>query len=216
MVPAKSTTLLRFPTRALRLLLLAAPALGLGLSQVSCSCGAAESPVVVFDSDVDSCRARLKNIYDAMRAMKDEQKVVPSAPGVGFFAQLISEGQWEDIPETRALLSCPGVNVPAIDFSTSFADLDALTGTHSAYAGRDTVNHPLAAFPTRGTEPLMACDNAAGMNHDGVMNVLYADGSIKTYVVEQEREKGTLGPEESIFWIGPNAQLEDLRKLTLD
>ena len=197
----------------LRLALFAVPAL-LGLG--ACSCGAAESPVVEFDSDVDSCRARLKNIYDGLRALKDEQGVTPSAPGVDFFAVLIAEGQWEDVPEARALLSCPGPGVPAIDFSSSFADLGSVTGEHSAYAGRDTANHPLAAFPTRGTEPLIACDNAAGMNHDGVMNVLYADGSIKTYVLEQEREKGTLGADETTIWIGPNSQLEDLRKLTLD
>ncbi len=181
------------------------------------ACGSeGKSPRQEFDSDVDACRANLTQIYDGLRAMKSEQNREPKESGVRFFAELISSGMWEDTEETRRVLTCPGKNVPPVAAMPSFADLSAVSGADSTYAGRDNVGHPLERFPTSGSEPLIACDNSHGMNHDGVMNVLYADGSIKTFQVEMLRERGKLGPEEAVIYVGPNSQVDDLRKLSLD
>ncbi|MCH7572771.1 MAG: hypothetical protein IH891_07635, partial [Planctomycetes bacterium] len=116
--------------------------------------------------------ANLKSIYDGLRAWQDETGNSPEESGVRFFGQLIASGFWEDTEEMRRTLTCPGANVPLVENMPSFADLEAITGDHSAYAGRDNANHPLPRFPTSGEEPLIACDNAHGMNHAGVLNVL--------------------------------------------
>ena len=190
------------------LLLLLAPLAG-------CGDEPGESPRPAFDSDVEACHHNLGEIYRGLRALADQQDWQPSEGGVAFFGALIRTGFWSDDPENRARLTCPGSGVPAGD-PPSFAGDEPLTGAHSAYAGRDLAAFPLERFPTRGDEPLMACDNAAGMNHAGVMNVLYADGSIKTFQLDQEIERGRLGPDAAVIPVGPDSPLPDLRKLTLD
>ena len=191
--------------------------LSLALALFLAACGdEGTNPRQEFESDVDACRANLTDIYNGLRTMKTEQGIEPKGSGVRFFAEVIASGTWEDTEDTRRVLTCPGKNVTPVTSMPSFADLAAVTGDHSRYAGRDNVNHPLERFPMRGTEPLIACDNEQGMNHDGVMNVLYADGSIKTFQVEMLRERKKLGPEEEVIYVGANSQVDDLRKLTLD
>ncbi|MEM7305513.1 MAG: H-X9-DG-CTERM domain-containing protein [Planctomycetota bacterium] len=189
--------------------------LPLGLVLLAACGGGGESPRPDFASDVDECHHNLREIYNGMRAMKAESGWQPTHGGVGFFGELISSGFWPDTPENRAKLSCPGKNVPAAE-PLSFADLDALTGAHSAYAGRDLAAFPLERFPTRGTEPLISCDNAHGMNHDGVMNVLFADGSIKTFQLQQEIAEGRLVEGSTVIPVGANSTVDDLRMLTSD
>lgn len=177
-----------------------------------CCGGAAETPRRTFDSDALECSARLREIHQALADLARERGWQPTGSGVAFFAELVASGFWPDTAESRARLSCPGVHALPPG-ARSFADLAALGEEDSAYAGRDLAAFPLARFPTSGQEILMACDNAQGMNHDGVMNALYADGSVKTFSLREELEAGKLAAGAASIPVGPDSPLEDLRKL---
>lgn len=174
--------------------------------------GGDESPRQTFDTDVEECSARLRDIHQALVALTVERAWQPSHSGVGFFAELVASGFWPDTEASRARLTCPGAGAPPVS-AKSFADLAALGDEDSGYAGRDLAAFPLARFPTGGKEILMACDNAHGMNHAGVMNALYADGSVKTFSLRQEIEVGTLPAGATTIPVGPDSPLPDLRKL---
>ena len=188
--------------------------LSLLLSLAACG-GDGDSPMPEFSSDVEACRHQLREAYQAMVAMETESGWQPTRSGVGFFAEIISSGFWPDDDDRRSVLTCPGSNVPPGP-PMSFADIEAVTGAHSSYAGRNLFSHPLSRFPTSGSEVLMACDNSAGMNHDGVMNVLYADGSVKTFELAVEIAAGRLTETATVIPVGSNATAEDLGKLSLD
>jgi hypothetical protein len=105
--------------------------------------------------------------------------------------------------------------VPA---DTDYADLASLTAASSAYAGRDNAQAPLGDFPAGGDalEPLVACDDALGMNHAGVLNVLYSDGTVRTIELAREIERGTLPASTTNVPVGPGSPLVELRKLVGD
>jgi len=158
----------------------------------------AESPFPDVPSDVHACQENLRAIYAGLREYKDRNGSAPTQPGRGFFEELITSGLWEDTPENRARLTCPGKN------------------GHGTYAGRDTLNFPLTKFPSGGADlqTLIACDNAGGMNHEGAMNVLRSDGSVVTYrldelIVQQKLPVGTVN-----IAVGADSPLETLRVLT--
>jgi hypothetical protein len=93
--------------------------------------------------------------------------------------------------------------------------VDLIDGQSTAYAGRDIANHPLRKFPGSGKEPLVADDNDGGMNHDTETLVLYADGSVGTFDLVTLMDEGLLGDGEDLL-VGPDSQVEELRKLSLD
>ena len=62
---------------------------------------------------------------------------------------------------------------------------------------------------------LMADDNDGGMNHATTTNVLYTDGSVRTFELFKLREEGLIGDEEDLL-VGPDSPIDDLRKLSLD
>ena len=77
----------------------------------------------------------------------------------------------------------------------------------SPYAERDLAAYPLERFPTRGTEILLACPS-----HDGTLNALYADGSVKTFSLAQEIELGVLPAGTEKIPVGEGSPLEELRR----
>jgi prepilin-type processing-associated H-X9-DG protein len=182
------------------------------LAFVAACGGDAASPRQSFSSDVEECSARLREIYQALLALNASSAWQPSASGVAFFGELVASGHWPDNPESRARLTCPGPRAEPAS-ARSFADLAALGDADSGYAGRDLAAFPLPRFPTSGQEILMACDNAHGMNHAGVMNALYADGSVRTFSLEQEIAAGVLPAGATTIEVGPSAVLADLQKL---
>jgi hypothetical protein len=99
-----------------------------------------------------------------------------------------------------------------------YRQVAALTGADSAYAARDTAAFPLAKFPSGGPEiePLVACDNARGMNHAGCMNVLYSDGSVRTLSLAEEIDSGRLPEGTTTIPVGRNSPIPDLRKLSTE
>ena len=153
-----------------------------------CGDDRAESPRRTFASDVEECAVRLRDVYKAMLQQRQDEGWEPSAtakiPG-----DLAASPIWTAKGQA---LACPG----------------------GAYAGRDLAAFPLARFPTRGTEVVMACANADGGNHPGgEVNVLYADGSVVTLSLAQEIDAGRLPAGTTAIPVGPASPLEDLAKL---
>ncbi len=169
-------------------------------------------------SDVRTCTSNLQAIYDGLRAYNDRFGRPPSGSGVAFFAELVSAGIWEDSPEARERLTCPGSGATPVPDATDFAQLASLTNASSAYAGRDSAAFPLTTFPAGGPDntALVACDNAHGMNHDGVMNVLFTDRTIQALYLDQLIESGALPPGTETIVVGPDSPLEELRVLSAD
>lgn len=170
-------------------------------------------------SKVTACQANLQNTYKAILLYQTKYKELPRESGVRFFAQLYSRKAMENTKTNAERLTCPAVDKGALaigqlDWQEWWTDLELIDGTYSAYAGRDTKNHPLRKLT--GLEPLIADDNDPVMNHATTTNVLYGDGSVQTFEVEVLQEQGLLGPEEEILFVGPDSPVEDLTKLSLD
>ncbi|HEX6885950.1 MAG TPA: hypothetical protein VF530_21430 [Planctomycetota bacterium] len=180
--------------------------------------GDSEEPVVELGRDVNECTENLRAIHAGfLRHAQRTGGALPEGAGVAVLGALVAEGDLPDTPAVRAQLTCPGPGahpVSAVDFRRP----EALGGADSAYAVRDLMDFPLARFPAGGgaSEALVACDNARGMNHAGCMNVLYTDGSVRTFTLPQEIERGTLPPGTRTIPVGPGSPLPDLRVLSPD
>ena len=164
-------------------------------------------------SDVHLCKERMSSVYRGWRRQEREGVLVTNG-GYAMLAGLLAKGTWEDTEENRARLSCPGPRSHDLP-RERFDDLAAFGPDDTAFACRDLAAHPLVKFPAGGrqNEPLLACDNANGMNHDGVMNILYTDGSIVTLRLTQEIERGRLTAGATTIPVGPDSPIEDLKEL---
>ncbi len=166
-------------------------------------------------SDVQTCKKNMAAIYKGWVALKKQTGQLPQGPGPVMIAGLIANGIWEDTDAYREMMTCPGPDAHALPQAIDFTQTASLSNASSAYACRNQKDYPLARFPAGGAnnEPILACDNANGMNHDGVMNVLYTDGSITTLHLDQEIERGRLPAGTTTFVVGKESPIEDLRKL---
>jgi prepilin-type N-terminal cleavage/methylation domain-containing protein len=178
-------------------------------------------PEAIDAAKVTACKKNMGEIYNGLVIHQTKRGRAPNASGVRFFGSLIYKGIWENSPSTVKKLTCPGVDIGVLTIGELdplewFAEEALLDGTYSAYAGRDCKEYPLRKFPGSGNWALVADDNDGGANHDTTTVVLYADGSVRTYDIFEEREKGNLGPEDEILIVGPASHLEDLQKLSLD
>ena len=174
-----------------------------------------------FDSDSTECVANLRAIYDGLLSYVEENGRPPEGSGVAFFAELVASGHWPNDEEHARRLTCPGVALSELGLAGKpanewFASLDGLDGTSSGYAGRDQAGWPVATLPSTRTEPLVACDNATGANHADVTNVLMGDGSILSLELENEIANGNVPEGTERFVVGPDADLPELSKLSLD
>lgn len=175
-----------------------------------------------FDTaEVRACSENLHELHAGMMFYKTKYDRIPSESGVAFFAELVAKGAMSNTKTNARRLTCPAVDVGALavrDLPPQewWTDLDAVDGTWSAYAGRDCDRHPLRKFPGDGNEPLMADDNDGGMNHRTTTNVLYTDGSVQTFELFEERDRGTVGEDEDLLLVGPDSPIDDLQKLSLD
>jgi len=176
-----------------------------------------EAPIVDLPDDVRTCTDNLRAIYRGLGEYHQREGHLPAASGNAFLAALVVEGVWPDDAESRARLTCPGRGAEPVPAGLDLRSPD-LPPSASAYAARDNLGHPLAKFPSGGSElePLVACDNAHGMNHDGRMNVLYSDGQVRTFVIAQEIEAGRLPAGTTTIPVGPGSPIEDLRPLVGD
>ena len=183
----------------------------------------ASSPVVETSDDAQACIRQLLKIHRGLLAYTKRHGHPPEGSGARFLGALIEGGVWPNDAQHARLLTCPGVAPESLGLDPAdpagwYRDLSQLDGAHSAYAARDNQNFPLLSYPQSGAEPVVACDNHAGMNHPGVTNVLYADGRVVSYEIELEIQSGHLPPGSTRVPIGPEApeSLAELRRLSLD
>lgn len=178
-------------------------------------------PAAINRAKVTACQKNLDSIYQALLSYYGKYSDVPALSGAKFVASPILRGVWENTTPNAKKLTCPGVNYSALpnlagkDPDEWFADADAVDGGSTSYAGRDMARFPLRKFPGSGTEALVADDNDGGKNHDTETNVLFADGTVQSRDLITLRDKGVLG-EDEILLVGPDSQLEELQKLSLD
>ncbi len=175
-------------------------------------------PKWIDQAEVTACRQNLKEIYNGVLGYRTKYDRLPGESGVKFFGELVSKGVFENTVSAARKLTCPGVDIGALEIrdlepTEWFADLELVNGGYSAYAGRDSKNYPLRRLS--GTEALVGDDNDPEMNHSTTTLVLMGDGNVVAYEVFTLREKGLLGPDE-ILIVGPDSQIEELRKLSLD
>ena len=171
----------------------------------------APRPVLELTGDQQACVSNLRAIHAGFLAMQEEPGEPPRGSGIALFADLIASGTWPNDAEHARMLTCPGSNAEPVPISTNYSKLATLGPQCSAYAGRDLVAHPLAAFPCGGDEALVACDGALGCNHQGAINVLMADGSVRTLELERLRSAGTLPAGATTIELGLGSPIEWLR-----
>jgi prepilin-type processing-associated H-X9-DG protein len=140
---------------------------------------------------------------------------------VRFFASIYAKGAIEKTKTNAERLTCPSIEksslaIGQLPWEEWWVDLESVDGEYSAYAGRDMKNHPLRQWPAAGTEPLVADDNDPALNHRTTTNVLYADGSVQTFELNDLQEQGKVTREETTLVVGPDSPVPDLTKLTLD
>jgi len=184
--------------------------MALALSALACS-----EPERGLDvpSDVRVCREHLERIYRGLLEYRERFGHAPTASGTAFFGALIADGVWEADAASLAALACPGKASHAIDTDAPWG-----SPARSSYAGRDNASSPLPAFPSGGdaVEPLVACDGAKGPNHGDSIQLLYSDGSIRTYSLAELVAAGTLPAEARTVPLGPESPIAELRKLVPD
>ena len=154
-----------------------------------------EDPRHDVTRDVRRCVENMRAIHEGLLHYLEVHGALPEATGSEFLPALIEGGTWTDTAENRERLTCPGAG---------------------SYAVRDFAAYPLPRFPTGGGEPILACDNATGLNHPGVMNILFADKSVHTLVLEQEIARGRVPADSVTIVVGPDSPLPDLQKLRVD
>ena len=213
-------TLTRLPRRAVRagftLIELLAVILIIGIL------AAALSPMVLSAlgaSEVSACQTNQRNLYQGIILYKNQYKQLPNESGVKFFAQLYSRKAIDQSKANAERLTCPAVDkgalaIGGLPWEEWWADLSLVTGDYSAYAGRDTANHPLRKLAS--SEALLADDNDPLMNHETTTNVLYGGGEVQEIQLVILQEEGVLGPEDEVLYVGPDSPVPDLQKLTLD
>jgi hypothetical protein len=178
--------------------------------------GWGDAPVVDMTRDVSACAANLRRIHAALVVYATREKHPPAESGVRLLGLVFASGALQ--PSDSACLTCPGPGAATVPGDVDYAALEELTSADSAYAARNTAAFPLAKFPSGGAEiePLVACDNEHGLNHDGCMNVLYSDGSVVTLFLGEEIEQGRLPAGATTIAVGKDSPIPDLCKLTRD
>ena len=177
------------------------------------ACGGGEDPRKEVPSDVVVCRENMRAIYAGLREYATRHGHAPEGSGARFLAALIAEGVWEDTPESRARLTCPGAGAQPVPPGTDWSAPATLDEASTAYAARDVAAHPFETFPAGGRVVVLACDDAAGMNHAGVLNVLYADGAVRTFELADLIAAGRVPADATGIVVGPRSPLEELRVL---
>jgi prepilin-type N-terminal cleavage/methylation domain-containing protein len=179
----------------------------------------------INQAKVTACKANMNEIFKGMVEYHTRYGRLPKHSGVRFFGSLVRDEIFEANESDVRRLTCPAVelsfleggesNVPLADWFTR-DNFDLLDGYWSAYAGRDTDNHPLKKFPGSNSEVLVADDNDGGMNHETTTVVLWAGGTVTTKELVLLKDDGILDLEETELRVGPDSPLVELQKLSLD
>jgi prepilin-type N-terminal cleavage/methylation domain-containing protein len=176
-------------------------------------------------AEVTACQANLRAINQGIVEYKTKYGRIPSASGVAFFACIIAEKVWPAEQATSKQMTCPAIDQSTLTPSQEglplkdwYKDLEQLDGGWSSYAGRNTKAHPLRKYPAPEDEALVADDNDGGANHGTTTNVLWGNGSVFALELIDLQKDGTIpaGDEVEYITVGPDSEVESLRKLSLD
>ena len=176
-------------------------------------------------AEVTACQANLRAINQGLIEYRTKHSRIPSGSGVAFFASIIADKVWNAEQATSKQMSCPAVDQGALTPSQEglplkdwYKDLDQLDGGYSAYAGRDMKRHPLKKYPSTEDEAIVADDNDGGANHGTTTNVLWGNGIVMALELIDLQKDGTLPQGDDVLYItvGPDSEVESLRKLSLD
>lgn len=178
-------------------------------------------PEAINQARVTSCKQNMLEIYKGIMLYQTKFQRPPNQSGVKFFAQLVDKGVLENTEGVVKRLTCPGVNIDALDLGNIpdpkqwFVPLDQVDGRRSAYAGRDCKNHPLRQFPASGDDALVADDNDGGNNHKTETVVLWGDGNVSTYELKDDKIRELLHGEDHLT-VGPDSPIKELQALSLN
>lgn len=177
-------------------------------------------PEAIDRAEVTACKTNMLEINKALITYKSKFKRIPTESGARFLAVLYASGAMDPGEASAKRLTCPAVDVGALAIGDLppeewYTDLDLVDGSYTAYAGRDMEEYPLRKFPGKESEVLVADDNDPEMNHSTTTVALFANGSIKEFELYTLRQEGLL-EEDEILVVGPDSQVEALRKLSLD
>jgi len=170
-------------------------------------------PILDVTSDVRRCSENLRAIHEGLIEYQKRTGKLPEGSSAVFLGALITSGVWQDTPENRARLSCPGPGAAPARADVDYRAAATLSSADTAYAVRDLAAFPLEKFPCGGREPLAACDDARGANHAEGANVLFADGSVELFTLEQEIASGRLPAGTLALPVGPASPIPELAKL---
>jgi prepilin-type N-terminal cleavage/methylation domain-containing protein len=178
-------------------------------------------PEAIDAAKVTSCKQNMIEIFKGLQLYQTKFSRVPNQSGAKFLAVLIDKGVLENTEGVVKRLTCPGVDIGALEIGSIddpkqwFMPLDSVTGQRTSYAGRDCKNHPLRQFPASGSDALVADDNDGGANHRTATVVLWGDGNVGTFEREDDKVRAVVG-EDEILRVGPDSQIPELRVLSLD
>jgi len=172
-------------------------------------------------AEVKGCAGNLRAINSSLVIYRSKYGGLPPQSGVRFFADLIARGAIENSKANAEKLTCPAIDkasltIGGLPYEEWWTDLDVINGDYSAYAGRDMKNHPIRQLTASGKEPLVSDDNYPDMNHHTTTNVLYADGSVQTFELDDLVQQGVLTKDDTVLVVGSASPVPDLTKLTLD
>ncbi|MFT7540478.1 MAG: prepilin-type processing-associated H-X9-DG protein [Gammaproteobacteria bacterium] len=186
-------------TKGKRDLLLLFVVIALGLLLASKFLGdEGEDPRHDFAETVKDCVENQRAVYSALVRHAREQGSFPAAAPGDVIDMLISSGILGDTIEQRALFTCPG--------SGDDPNLFVL---------RDIEAHPLESFPSGGGIPILTCPQSGHEGHKGILNVLFADGSVRTLSLELLKEQGHIPVDTTDITPGPNSTVSLLRVFPL-
>ncbi|MFT4649280.1 MAG: prepilin-type N-terminal cleavage/methylation domain-containing protein [Planctomycetota bacterium] len=182
-------------------------------------------PEVIDSANVTACKANMKEIGNGLMLYRGKHGGIPKAGGAQFLATLVAKEIWDATEVSTKRLTCPGVE---LDFLTPsqdeipladwYTELDRVDGGWTSYAARDTRRFPIRKLEGKnvGKEVLVADDNDPDGNHRTTTVALYADFSVRTIEIVEERDLGDATSEDEFVIVGPDAWREDLRKLSLE
>lgn len=178
-------------------------------------------PEAIDAANKTACEKNLQELYKGFMLYNQTFNDLPQQGGVRFFTTLITRKTYPNTKQMVKRMTCPAVktsslpSLAGLEPEQYYADPEAIDGGSSAYAGRDIKEHPLRKFPGSGKEPLVSDDNDPEPNHEVETLVLYDDGNVVRWNSVILTEKGVLAEDEALL-IGPDSQVEELRKLSLD
>ncbi|MFN6147705.1 MAG: type II secretion system protein [Planctomycetota bacterium] len=176
-------------------------------------------------ANVEADRQQLRTHYMWLELYKAKHdKALPAQGGHKFVLATWTSGVVNHTEENLAKYFVPGArdNDPAYTEKRTalranekvMADLKDCTSEDTHYAGRSRQHLKTA---NAAGEALMADDNEGGWIHrDGTVNILMADGNVRTLSYQQMRERFALGDfnkDQPVATFGSNSPIVECQKL---